>query len=161
MYEERRVDIRETIMSYLSGVIFSISWWLWIDANAYHNKIHDIVGINFGYWVPGIVATLALLMINAVSWTDLQGFGFGSLDDDVQKRARLWLFFSFTLSFGCVIAAVWIAIVHWFKRKPDAGEIFTVWPGVALILQNILILFSAILYRFSKWPEDDAYASMG
>eukprot|EP01121_Diplochlamys_sp_Union-15-3_P019891 TRINITY_DN75_c0_g1_i4.p1 TRINITY_DN75_c0_g1~~TRINITY_DN75_c0_g1_i4.p1 ORF type:complete len:149 (+),score=23.77 TRINITY_DN75_c0_g1_i4:60-506(+) len=147
-------------MSYLSGVLFAISWWVWIDANAYHNTIKDPIRISFGHWVPGIVATIALVMINAVSWTDLQGFGLGSIDDDVQKRARIWLFVSFTVGFGCLIASIWLGIDHWFiPENRDKNDRYTIWPGVALILQNAFILLSAVLYRFSKWPEADNYST--
>ena len=75
--------------------------------------------------------------INAVNWTDLEGFGFGGLDDEVQKRARIWLLISFTLAFGGIIAAIWIGSANWFSRPPT--EKVTDWPGVALILQNCLI----------------------
>eukprot|EP01120_Amphizonella_sp_Union-15-10_P009054 TRINITY_DN3355_c0_g1_i2.p1 TRINITY_DN3355_c0_g1~~TRINITY_DN3355_c0_g1_i2.p1 ORF type:complete len:154 (-),score=17.94 TRINITY_DN3355_c0_g1_i2:76-537(-) len=149
MYGEQGPNVRETIMSYLSGITFAVGWWLWIDANALHAVEKDEVSITFWHWVPGIIATIALFMINAVSWTDLQGFGFGSLDDDVQKRARLWLFFSFAIAFGCVTASIWIAIVHWFQIEGSNS-----WPGIAIILQTLLILGSAVFYRFSRWPTD-------
>jgi hypothetical protein len=68
-----------------------------------------------------------------VSWTDLDGFGFGEIDDR-QKRARAWLFASFAMAFSGIIAAVWIAVVNWFNSQvPDHSD----WPAIALILQNV------------------------
>jgi hypothetical protein len=109
-----------------------------------------------------------------VSWQDLGGFSWGA-DDGRQKLVRAWFFVSLIISFGSIIAALWIAIDHWFNAsvvpQPDPpapqpeppapspddplgpslppsqsllDEVVTHynWPGVALILQNLLIFFS-------------------
>lgn len=43
-----------------SGALFGAGWWFWVDG---------VVGSSaapFVQWLPGIVATLALIMINSV-----------------------------------------------------------------------------------------------
>lgn len=130
--------------------------------------------------------------LNVVSWSDLGGMSWGA-DDGRQKMVRVWFFISLIISFGAIIAAMWIAIDHWFNGAPQpqpepqpqpapspSPEPFPGpslppsqnmldevvqhynWPGVALILQNVLIFFSyvatfywnsqssALLYRFAK-----------
>lgn len=85
-----------------------------------------------------------------MSWTDLEGFGFG--DDSTLTRTRIWLFVSFTVCFAGIIAAIWIGVEHWFNNA-DLGN---VWPGVALICQNLLIFLAALAYRFAKPPPQDS-----
>jgi len=153
-------NLRETVLSYLSGVIFAIAWWLWIDAHAFSNAYerHDTSSpVTFGHYVPGIVSTFALVMINVVNWKDLGGFNWGVSEDSVQTRVRLWLFFSLVVGFGGVIAAIWSATDHWFNMvpKPDYE-----WPGIALILSNVLIFGSAMLYRFNSSTEDTGYDAL-
>jgi len=147
-----------TVLAYLSGALFSLGWWLWIDATVYancdcpDNHTPDNVKVLGTHYIPGIVSTIALIMINIVSWNDLNGdFMFG---DGVSTKAKVWLFVSFIIAFGALIAGCWIGVTRWFistNPKPDS-----VWPGVAIILQNILIFVSATLYRFAK-PEEESW----
>lgn len=45
----------------ISGALFGGGWWFWVDAcAASHTKV------PFVQYLPGIVATLALIMINAI-----------------------------------------------------------------------------------------------
>eukprot|EP01122_Echinamoeba_exundans_P000084 TRINITY_DN10068_c0_g1_i1.p1 TRINITY_DN10068_c0_g1~~TRINITY_DN10068_c0_g1_i1.p1 ORF type:complete len:157 (-),score=22.04 TRINITY_DN10068_c0_g1_i1:85-555(-) len=138
---------RETILSYLSGCFFAAAWWIWIDAVAVASTTFDPIMPNFGHWVPGIISSVGLLMVNSVSWTDLEGFGFGG-GDEVQSRARIWLFISFAFCFGGIIASIWIGVVNWFTNPTT--EPHSTWPGAAIILQNSAIFVSGLLYRFAK-----------
>eukprot|EP01114_Cavostelium_apophysatum_P001852 TRINITY_DN11631_c0_g1_i1.p1 TRINITY_DN11631_c0_g1~~TRINITY_DN11631_c0_g1_i1.p1 ORF type:complete len:103 (-),score=8.28 TRINITY_DN11631_c0_g1_i1:231-539(-) len=96
----------ETIMSYVAGALFAIAWWLWIDATVFTNcdcprGDPDIVKVEWYHYMPGVVSTVALVMINVVSWNDLNGGAmFG---ESVSARARVWLFFSFLVAFGGLI----------------------------------------------------------
>jgi len=155
LQSDTKPSARETILSYSSGILFAIGWWIWIDGVAYAFHLPEETNRPvFGHWVPGIVSSIGLLMINAVNWTDLDGFGFGGLDDEVQKRARIWLLFSFTMAFGGIIASIWISSVNWFSRP--ATEKQTDWPGVALILQNCLIFISGLCFRFAKPMQSES-----
>lgn len=110
--------------------------------------------VTFGHYVPGLVSSLGLVMVNAVQWRDLGGMSWG-WEDAVQTRSRLWLFFSLIVCFGGIIAALWAGTVHWFQQKPT-----TDWPGLALILQNIIIFLAAMLYRFAKPFDENDYSSI-
>ena len=45
----------------ISGALFGGGWWFWVDAcAASHTQV------PFVQYLPGIVATLALIMINAI-----------------------------------------------------------------------------------------------
>lgn len=92
--------------------------------------------------------------INSVNWSDVEGMGLYSMDDSNQKRIRIWLLLSGVVAFGSIFAAVWIAVAHWFTNEKAP---FSNWPGVALILQNVLIFLSGITYRYAKPPPGDEY----
>jgi len=146
-------------MSYLSGVLFAIAWWLWIDGHAFSNTFErpdTHSAVTFGHYVPGIVSTLALVMVNVVSWKDLGGFNWGFSEDAVQTRVRVWLFLSLVIAFGGIIGAIWSAVEHWFNMNPKPDH---EWPGIALILQNVLIFVSSMLYRF-KTSDTDGYEAV-
>jgi hypothetical protein len=100
------------------------------------------------FFVPGIIGTLALIMINMVSWADLNGSIFS---DGATSKARVWLFFWLLLLFGAVIACFWIA----FDFDEWQGDGIDPFPKAALIVHGCLILLSAMLYRFAR-SEDNA-----
>lgn len=116
-----------------------------------------------------------------MSWQDLGGFSTWGGDDGRQNAVRAWFFVALTVSFGAIIAALWIAIAHWFNAQaqpspqpqpqpspeptpePFPGpylppsqsileEVVTHynWPGVALILQNVLIFLSYVTLNTNK-----------
>jgi hypothetical protein len=136
----------EITLFYIAGGVFAFGWWLWIDANVYAVHINDPVKVSGLYYIPAIAATIGLIMINLVSWNDLNGSVFG---EESTAKARLWLLFSFLIEFGAIAAAIWIAIAHWFQGSPKSE-----YPGVALIISNSLIFISAMIYRFAK-PQDE------
>jgi len=138
---------REMGLSYAAGILFAIGWWIWIDATAWTNKQPGLEPVLGAHYVPGIVGTIALFMINAVSWNDINYNMFG---DSVSTKAKVWLFFSFLIAFGALIASIWIAVSYWFMR--NAGSQY---GGVAIIVENLLIFVSAMMYRFAK-PQNES-----
>lgn len=106
-------------------------------------KISDLRNFNIEFY-----------RINSVNWSDVEGMGLYSMDDSNQKRIRIWLLLSGVVAFGSIFAAVWIAVAHWFTNEKTP---FSNWPGVALILQNVLIFLSGITYRYAKPPPGDEY----
>ena len=143
--------LQETLLSYFSGALFAFAWWLWIDANVYTNYIEDDVGIYFPHYLPAIVGTIGMIMVNAVSWSDLNNNSLFS-NDGVSTKARVWLFVAFIIQFGALIAAIWIGIVHWFQNEVVPK---TQYGGVAIIIQNLLIFAAALIYRFAKPQEEE------
>jgi hypothetical protein len=133
-----------TIICYSAGILFGVGWWFLIGTSIVgSNSSGTVVAPPGEFYVPGIVATIALVMINMVSWENLNGSVFS---DGATTKARLWLFFWLALLFGAVIACFWIAFDAniW---KADSIEPFN---KAALIIHGLLILFSCLLYRFAR-----------
>jgi hypothetical protein len=53
----------------------------------------------------------------------------------VSTKAKIWLFFSFVIAFGGLIASIWIGIQYWFMASHPGSQ----YGGVAIIVQNSLI----------------------
>lgn len=67
-------------------------------------------GYPFKYNWPGIVATIALVLINALPRQDLAELS-ESMEEGAETRGRLWLLASFLLAFGAVGGSVTV-LVH-------------------------------------------------
>ncbi|XP_026638077.1 transmembrane protein 50A [Microtus ochrogaster] len=61
---------RNTIASVAAGILFFTGWWIIIDAAVIYPKMDDF---NHSYHACGVIATIAFLMINAVSNGQVRG----------------------------------------------------------------------------------------
>lgn len=116
-------------MSYVAGGLFAIAWWLWIDAHAFSSKFEENgVYVTFPIYLPGIFSTVAMIMLQLVSWEDLGGSSWAASEDTGrQNRVRIFFFLSLVIAFGGIIAALWIAIEHWFNHVPAPTYIYPAW----------------------------------
>jgi len=138
---------REGISAF-SGVLFGIAWFILIDGNVYQNAFHhDDPSIEVWYYVPGIIATLALLMQNLVNLESLNPSSW-LFEDHVSTRVRVWLFCSFVLSFGSIVASVWLMVGVFLPRGSQ-------WPGTAMVLQSAIIFISSLSMMWAK-SEDES-----
>lgn len=74
-----------SVGSLSGGLLFGIGWMLWVDgvsaAHAEYGK-----DVNGAYWIPGVLQTISLLMVNAINWQVLSDSGLG--DDGVAARVK-------------------------------------------------------------------------
>lgn len=63
---------------------------------------------------------------------------------------KVWLFTGFVLGFSALIASIWLMISEFTQETENKQES---WPGIALLLQNVLILMSSLLYKFGRSDE--------
>uniref|UniRef100_A0A9L0K4F9 Transmembrane protein 50A n=1 Tax=Equus asinus TaxID=9793 RepID=A0A9L0K4F9_EQUAS len=123
---------RNTIASITAGVLFFTGWWIIIDAAVIYPKMEEF---NHSYHACGVIATIAFLMINAVSNGQVRGDSYseGCLG---QTGARIWLFIGFMLAFGSLIASMWILFGGYVAKEKAV-----VYPGIAVFFQNAFIFF--------------------
>lgn len=57
-------------------------------------------------FLPGIFATMAIIMINATG----SGDTYASMDDTAECRTKFWLLVSYLVSFGSVVGAVLVLV---------------------------------------------------
>lgn len=124
--------------------MFSIGWWIIIDAAVMYPKQSDF---HHACHTIGVFATLALFMINSVSNSALRGDNYveGCFG---QTGSRVWFFIGFILSFGSLIAASGVLFgVYVVPGKQP------IWAGIALFLQNALIFFGGLIFKFGRTEE--------
>mmetsp|Transcript_16776 Transcript_16776/g.50120 ORF Transcript_16776/g.50120 Transcript_16776/m.50120 type:complete len:164 (-) Transcript_16776:508-999(-) len=132
----------------LSGAVFGAGWWCFVDGLVYSKVVlQETVPATF--WLPGIVATIALVLMNLVPRESLTSEEY-SYDEDTLTKARCWLFMSYLVAFGAV---------------GSAGAVFTkavtnhvhVSMGVGCLLQSGFVLMSALLFWAFRTPRDTDY----
>jgi len=130
---------RNSIASIVAGVFFFTGWWIILDIAALAPPT-----FHGTYYLCGIFGTVALFMINVISNAQLWGDAFteGCMGP---RGARMWLFVGFVMGFASLIASAWIMFeVFVIPDKNDK------WPGTALLLQNLFIFFSSLVYKFGR-----------
>ncbi|THD21420.1 putative membrane protein [Fasciola hepatica] len=134
---------RNFAASVASGFLFALAWWILIDAASRYT--HD--EFPPAYNTAGVFGTVAFILINLVPNSALSDdFGSGRAR---RQAAFFCLFFAFVMIFSCVVAACWIL----FGSYVAAGKT-PIWPGVAILLQNILLCISSLIYRFGRKELD-------
>lgn len=138
-------DRRNAVVSIVSGILFFSGWWIVIDAAAMYPDEKDF---NKAFHTCGVFATLAFFCINSVSNGQIRGESYtdGCLG---QTAARVWLFIGFLMGFGSLIAAAWILFGFYVVNNPGIPD----WPGVAVFLQNALIFFSSLIFKFGRTED--------
>eukprot|EP01025_Chloroclados_australasicus_P040529 TRINITY_DN4238_c0_g1_i3.p2 TRINITY_DN4238_c0_g1~~TRINITY_DN4238_c0_g1_i3.p2 ORF type:complete len:189 (+),score=15.24 TRINITY_DN4238_c0_g1_i3:79-567(+) len=129
----------------IAGALFGAGWFFWIDA---------IVSASskppFPQYLPGFIATIAVIMINIVRRDELADYD--PFDQGNYCRSRLWLLICYIISFGAVIGAIWNMTQN-YALADKSGE--DVWPGVAGIFQVLFLLGSGMVMFVSRSQVDD------
>ncbi|XP_065786155.1 transmembrane protein 50A [Muntiacus reevesi] len=135
---------RNTIASIAAGVLFFTGWWIIIDAAVIYPRMDEF---NHSYHACGVIATIAFLMINAVSNGQVRGDSYseGCLG---QTGARIWLFIGFMLAFGSLIASMWILFGGYVAKEKAV-----VYPGIAVFFQNAFIFFGGLVFKFGRTED--------
>jgi len=137
---------KTTIASLVAGVLFGVGWWLLGDAAGYA-AMTEPKPVSGEYIIPGLLATLALILLNIWNWSDLTG---GGLEPANASKAKVLLFVSVLLMLGALVGSLWILIQDYAQSSiPD----LSIWPGVAIVLQTFFIILSGIVLRFGRAKE--------
>ncbi|CAG2103236.1 unnamed protein product [Medioppia subpectinata] len=136
---------RNAIASIAAGTAFFTGWWIIIDISARYTDGNDFYN---AFHVCGVLGTLSLFMINAVSNGHIRGDAYTS-GVFGQTAARIWLFIGFVLGFGSVIAAIWIL----FGVYVIPADNKKVYPGIGIFFQNALIFAGSLIFKFGRTED--------
>eukprot|EP01089_Gocevia_fonbrunei_P015646 TRINITY_DN4629_c0_g1_i2.p1 TRINITY_DN4629_c0_g1~~TRINITY_DN4629_c0_g1_i2.p1 ORF type:complete len:145 (-),score=17.45 TRINITY_DN4629_c0_g1_i2:54-488(-) len=128
---------------------FITGWLLCVDGAVIGNKWAGYHAPPWFMFLPGIVSTFTLVMTNLVSVNDIHPFSM-FFSEDISRKVRVWLLISFSLSFGAIIAIVWMMITEYQDYSGNA-----IYPGVAMILQNVCILISSLLFLMARQVNEE------
>jgi len=129
----------------LAGAGFGVGWWFFIDA-----CVTATAKVSFPNYLPGIAATFALLLVNAVRWDEVQSYDPWD-DDGVYCRSRVWLLLAYLVSGGAIAGAA-VVMIH------SGGSLL----GMACVMQVACILGAALLFFVSRSEGEgggDGYGS--
>lgn len=132
-----------------AGALFGGGWWCFIDAVVY-SKVILAEKVPIVYWVPGVVATISLVLMNLVSRDHLDHAQGMSDHDDYDTKARCWLFMSYLVAFGSVGGAGAVFV----KAVTNHNHVGL---GVGVLLQAGLVLLSALVFWAFRTPSDEDY----
>lgn len=109
--------MRETCV-YLSGMTFSLGWWFFVDSVLYSSvvdagKIH----ITLVDWIPCILSTAGMLMVNSVDKDRLVSSSFTYTRYDMVWKERLLLFLGFSLLAGGVAGSFTVLIIKYLVHN--------------------------------------------
>jgi hypothetical protein len=158
---------------YASGALFSFAWWVFFDAlmlSSIRSKapisipggnpagdpsdipwIAPPVKMTFADWVPGLLATLGMIVVNLIDKSVLaEAGGFGGFSsgaswggDSIQWRARLFLFVGFALLAGGLAGSVTVLTIKYIITSyPDTYD----WYGFA----NVVSFFNSVRLNTTK-----------
>jgi len=141
---------KETILSYVCGAVFAASWWVWIDAFVWQNltSTGDSHPPNLAHWIPAIVSTIALVLINIVSFKKMENAAMWG--EEVPKGVTFWLLFCFIIAFGSIVCAIWMAVANWFTNSDLVDGTWSYYAPVALICTTLGIFFASLLYMYKS-----------
>ncbi|XP_039484947.1 transmembrane protein 50A isoform X1 [Drosophila santomea] len=150
--------------SIIAGLLFFAGWWVLIDAMSIDLK-HQI---TTGHVFIGIFGTISFCMVNAVKGEHVRNSNHLSLgltsdslllfcaqiseensSESGARIAKIWLLVGFLMGFASIIAAIWVMIDDFINNEKKEG-----WFGVALLMQNVFILFASLIYKFGRNEEE-------
>ncbi|KAE8216819.1 hypothetical protein CF327_g70 [Tilletia walkeri] len=159
---------------YIAGAIFAVGWWFFLDACTLSSRtlLRPVdpdtpfepppVRINFADWVPGLLSTLGMIVVNLIDKSHLAesggafsfggGAGGGWGGDGVQWRARLFLFIGFALLAGGLAGSVTVLVVKYLVPVLPEGYDYY---GVSNVLQNGAIMVSTVLLWTAQQAEQE------
>ncbi|QLL33328.1 hypothetical protein HG536_0E02390 [Torulaspora globosa] len=152
------------ISVYLSGVLYAVGFWLFLDAVIYskHANASD-VHVTFVDWIPFLCSTFGMLIVNSIEKnTLLQGalsgggmssFAGSDLDSSMAWQARVVLFFGFALLAGGLSGSIVVLIIKFLAKNYNTYP--TVGMGVNNVLGNFFILMSCVLLWIAQNMEDE------
>lgn len=139
---------------YISGALFSLGFWFFIDASVY-SKVNNPgdVHINFVDWIPGICSASGMLVINSIEKSHLNGDSINYTGGpSVANKARHILFLGFALMAGGLAGSVAVLVLKYVVEK---YEFETMYFGIANVVANSLIMLSSMVLWVSQNMEED------
>ncbi|KAJ9459559.1 Transmembrane protein 50-like protein [Diplonema papillatum] len=147
--EDSKCGITSFKCSVAAGVLFSVGWWWFIDGLIIANQGDH--HFTFVTWIPGLLSTLGLIGVNMLNPADLREDGLGG--DDEVTRAKVFFFISWLFIFGGLVAAVWICLSDYSQESTSSN-----YPGVAIIMQTVVITFASVVFWMRRSGQDDTFA---
>lgn len=117
---------------------FFSGWWIIIDVGARYTS-DDFHG---AFYLLGIFGTVSFIIVNSISNSQLREDGY---DSSSPRAAKGCLLLGFIFGFSALTGSVWILIADY-----ASGTYKEPYPGVALLIQNVLIFLGSLTFKFGR-----------
>ncbi|KAI9206683.1 uncharacterized protein BJ171DRAFT_496585 [Polychytrium aggregatum] len=140
---------RKELAGYAAGALFAFGWWAFIDGVVYASTREPSLPneIRFEDYVPGILSTLSLIIVNLIDSSALNGDEFSFGNSNSAYKARLCAFMGIAMALGALGGAVGITVVKYVLTGME-GDAF--YFGYSVIVQNVLIFASSMVLWFGR-----------
>jgi hypothetical protein len=164
----------------VAGALIAAGWWVWIDAVLLQAHSGALPRMTFVWCLPGLLACFSGCLISLTPLDHLlparhATYSLGK--SNVISCARCWLFCAFTLSFCAVVLGLGFVTADpgTFLPPPEdlgnstdrgggegEGEGWTLedlsaWPGVAVVLQTVLIFGGSLCWITARSSPPSVY----
>lgn len=139
---------------YLSGAVFAVGFFLFLDAAIFsHSPLNgSTIHVTFVDWIPLICSVLGTVVINSIEKSRLSADSFSYSGNGVAWKARVVLFLGFALIAGGLAGSVCVLVLNFIVEEAQGK---TLWMGVANVLSNACIMISCVILWISQNMEDD------
>lgn len=140
----------------LAGALFGAGWCCYVDAIVYSAVVTQSA-YAFIYYLPGIIATFAVLLMGCVSREAAHGEGFA--DEGATCRARAVLLLAYMCSLGSLTFAAVLLFICKVNNEQGGKKYVDLWIPTSALVQSTSILMSGLLYwMFRSDSGSDSYA---
>ncbi|KAJ3235320.1 hypothetical protein HDU78_005265 [Chytriomyces hyalinus] len=140
---------RTMAVGYSSGMLFAMGWWLFIDGVVYastRNK-DELPAVRFEDWLPGILSTISLIIVNLIDKDSLNADDFSYSGSNVACKARACAFIGITMAMGALGGSFAILALKYLMPGLSGEDIYF---GVMVSLQNIFIFVGSMTLWFGR-----------
>ncbi|PVU94265.1 hypothetical protein BB561_002673 [Smittium simulii] len=142
-----------TYATYFSGAL--VCWWFFIDGLVVAANTPDFgVSIGIEDWIPGILATFGMLIINSIdlsSLSDDNGFEYGA--SRLANRVKLMLFIGIALIAGGVAGSFAILVIKYINGGEAANKV--IYTGLTVVMQTCLVMTSSFILWLSNRTDQN------
>ncbi|KAI8618562.1 hypothetical protein BC830DRAFT_1079145 [Chytriomyces sp. MP71] len=135
---------------------FAVGWWLFIDGVVYATTRNndDLPAVRFEDWLPGILSTLSLIIVNLIDKDSLNADDFSYSGTNVACKARACAFVGITMAMGALGGSFAILALKYLMPGLSGEDIYF---GVMVSLQNVLIFIGSMTLWFGRNSNQDGY----
>ncbi|GBG25698.1 Transmembrane protein 50B [Hondaea fermentalgiana] len=153
-YMDDRKRLR--IFGWASGILFSLGWWVFIDAVAQNGYEDDPLNVKAQLYLLGVGTTLSFIMLTCMDWSALAADEYshhGGLM--VRYQTRAFLGFAVVLGLFCIITSIYVLHNVYVNKHGIGGKIpDSTYPGVAILFQCLFIFGAAFVLKLGRTNDD-------
>lgn len=134
---------------YLSGGLFAIGWWIFINALVQCHLGKQAIGVE---WAPGLALTFGMMIVNSIDQSHLIGDWYGQ--DEQTWKVRLAFFVGVAIMVGGFAGSVILYAIKY--SNPELNPL----PGVSVILQCGCIVLSSVCLWIAQNSEGEYHIAL-